>query len=69
MPKKYIVLPAHHVDNALRLPAMWAECVGDVKEAEEIAEKLAFKHAKAYTVLHVESTFKPEYSVKKENLV
>ena len=66
MPKKYIVLPAHHVDNALRLPAMWAECVGDVKEAEEIAKELAFKHAKAYTVLCVGSTFKPEYSVKKE---
>ena len=65
MPKKYIVLPAHHVDNALRLPAMWAECVGDVKEAEEIAKELAFKHAKAYTVLYVGSTFKPEYSVKK----
>ena len=65
MPKKYIVLPAHHVYNALRLPAMWAECVGDVKEAEEIAKELAFKHAKAYTVLYVGSTFKPEYSVKK----
>ena len=65
MPKKYIVLPAHHVDNALRLPAMWAECVGDVKEAEEIAKELAFKHSKAYTVLYVGSTFKPEYSVKK----
>jgi hypothetical protein len=44
---------------------MWAECVGDVKEAEEIAKELAFKHAKAYTVLYVVSTFKPEYSVKK----
>ena len=68
MPKKYIVLPAQHVNNALRLPAMWAECVGDVQEAEEIAKELASKHAKAYTVLHVGSTFKPEYSVKKEKL-
>ena len=66
MTKKYIVLPAHHVNNALRLPAMWAECVGDVQEAEEIAKDLAFKHAKAYTVLCVVSTFQPEYSVKKE---
>ena len=66
MAKKYIVLPTHHVDNALRLPAMWAECVGDVQEAEEIAKELAFKHAKAYTVLYVGATFKPEYSVNKE---
>ena len=66
MTKKYIVLPAHHVDNALRLPAMWVECVGDVKEAEEIAKELAFKHDKSYTVLYVVSTFKPEYSVKEE---
>ena len=63
---RYIVLPAQHVNNALRLPAMWAETIGDVKEAEEIAKELAFKHAKAYTVLYVGSTFKPEYSVKKE---
>ena len=67
MPKKYIVLPAHHVDNALRLPALWAECVVDVKEAEEIAKELAFKHAKAYTVLYVGATFKPETLAKKEN--
>ena len=66
MPKRYIVLPAHHVDNALRIPAIWAECVEGVKEAKEIAKELAFKHAKAYTVLYVESTFKPDYSVKKE---
>ena len=33
---------------------------------EEIAKELAFKHAKAYTVLYVGSTFKPEYSVNKE---
>ena len=65
MTKKCIVLPAHHVDNALRLPAMWVECVGDVKEAEKIAKELAFKHDKAYTVLCVVSTFQPEYSVKK----
>ena len=66
MTKKYIVLPAQHVNNALRLPAMWAECVGDVNEAEKIAKDLAFKHAKTYTVLYVGSTFKPDYSVKKE---
>ena len=65
MTKKYIVLPAQHVNNALRLPAVWAECVGDVNEAEEIAKELAFKHDKAYTVLCVVSTFKSEYSVKK----
>ncbi len=69
IPKKYIVLPAHHVDNALRLPAMWAECVGDIKEAEEIAKELALKHWKQYTVLSVESTFKPEKLAKKENFV
>ena len=34
---------------------------------EEIAKELAFKHAKAYTVLYVGSTFKPKYSVKKGN--
>ena len=68
IPKKYIVLPAHHVDNALRLPAMWAETIGDVKEAEEIAKELAFKHWKQYTVLSVVSTFNPEYSVKKGEL-
>ena len=66
MPKKYIVLPAHHVDNALRLPAMLAECVVDVKEAEEVAKELAFKHDKTYTVLYVVSTFQPECSVKKK---
>ena len=67
--KKYIVLPAHHVDNALRLPAMWAECVRDIKEAEEIAKELALKHLKQYTVLSVEATYKPETLAKKENLV
>ena len=69
MPKKYIVLPAHHVDNALRIPAMWAECVEDVKEAEEIAKKLALKHWKQYTVLSIETMFKPEKLAKKETLV
>ena len=65
MPKKYIVLPAHHVDNTLRLPAMWAETIGDVEEAEQEAKKLALKHWKQYTVLSVEATFKPEKLAKK----
>ena len=63
--KKFIVVPTSQIEQSLRIPALWAETIGDVKEAEEIAEKLAFKHAKAYTVLSVVSTFNPEYSVKK----
>ena len=62
---KFLIIPVEHYENNVRVPAMWAECVGDVKEAEEIAKELAFKHAKAYTVLYVGSTFQPEYSVKK----
>ena len=65
--KKFIVVPTSQIEQALRIPALWAETIGDVKEAEEIAKELAFKHAKAYTVLYVGSTFKPEYSVKKED--
>ena len=62
---KFLIIPVEHYENNVRVPAMWAECVVDVKEAEEIAKELAFKHAKAYTVLSVVSMFKPEYSVKK----
>ena len=64
---KFIVVPTSQIDNALRLPAMWAECVEDVKEAEEIAKELALKHAKAYTVLYVGATFKPETVAKEAN--
>ena len=64
--KKFIVVPTSQIEQSLRIPALWAETIGDVKEAEQEAKKLALKHAKAYTVLYVGSTFKPEYSVKKE---
>ena len=63
--KKFIVVPTLQIEQSLRIPALWAETISDVKEAEQEAKKLAFKHAKAYTVLSVESTFNPEYSVKK----
>lgn len=62
---KFLIIPVEHYKSNVRVPAMWAECVGDVKQAEGIAKELATKHAKAYTVLAVGSTFKPEYSVKK----
>lgn len=62
---KFLIIPVERYENNVRLPAMWAECVWDVKEAEEIAKQLATKHAKEYTVLSVVSTFQPEYSVKK----
>ena len=63
--KKFIVVPTSQIEQSLRIPALWAETIGDVKEAEQEAEKLALKHWKQYTVLSVVSTFKPEYSVKK----
>jgi hypothetical protein len=66
--KKFIVVPTSQIEQALRIPALWAETIGDVKEAEEIAKELALKHAKAYTVLYVVSTFKTETLVKKEDL-
>ena len=65
--KKFIVVPTSQIGQALRIPAIWAETIGDVKEAEQEAEKLALKHWKQYTVLSVESTFKPETLAKKEN--
>ena len=64
--KKFIVVPTSQIEQSLRIPALWAETIGDVKEAEQEAKELAFKHSKAYKVLSVVATFKPEYSVKKE---
>ncbi len=69
MAEKYIVVPTSQIEQALRIPALWAETIGDVKEAEQEAKKLALKHLKQYTVLSVEATFKPETLAKKENLV
>ena len=66
--KKFIVVPTSQIEQALRIPALWAETIGDVKEAEQEAKKLALKHWKQYTVLSVGSMFKPKYSVKKEDL-
>ena len=66
IPKKYIVVPTSQIEQALRIPALWAETIGDVKEAEQEAEKLALKHWKQYTVLSVGATFKPEKLAKKE---
>ena len=63
--KKFIVVPTSQIEQALRIPALWAETIGDVKEAEQEAKKLALKHLKQYTVLSVGATFKPQYSVKK----
>ncbi len=65
--KRYIVVPTLQIEQALRIPALWAETIGDVEEAEQEAEKLALKHWKQYTVLSVEATFKPEKLAKKEN--
>ena len=65
--KKFIVVPTSQIEQALRIPALWAETIGDVEEAEQEAKKLALKHLKQYTVLSVESTFKPETLAKKEN--
>ena len=67
--KKFIVVPTSQIGQALRIPALWAETIGDVKEAEQEAKKLALKHWKQYTVLSVEATFKPETLAKKGNLV
>ena len=49
--KKFIVVPTSQIEQALRIPALWAETIGDVKEAEQEAKKLALKHWKQYTVL------------------
>ena len=65
--KKFIVVPTSQIEQALRIPALWAETIGDVEEAEQEAKKLALKHWKQYTVLSVEATFKPETLAKKEN--
>lgn len=35
---KFLIIPVERYENNVRLPAMWAECVWDVKEAEEIAK-------------------------------
>ena len=64
--KKFIVVPTSQIGQALRIPALWAETIGDVKEAEQEAKKLALKHLKQYTVLSVEATFMPETLAKKE---
>ena len=48
--KKFIVVPTSQIEQALRIPALWAETIGDVKEAEQEAKKLALKHWKQYTV-------------------
>ena len=48
-------------------PCSRTETIGDVKEAEQEAKKLALKHWKQYTVLSVDATFKPEKLAKKEN--
>ena len=59
-----------HHDYTLYLLANFGE-KGQGRSSKEyaisldMAKELAFKHAKAYTVLYVGSTFKPEYSVKK----
>lgn len=66
--KKFIVVPTSQIEQALRIPALWAETIGDVEEAEQEAKKLALKHLKQYTVLYVVATFKPETFAKKENL-
>ena len=65
--KKFIVVPTSQIEQALRIPALWAETIGDVKEAEQEAKKLALKHWKQYTVLSVEATFKPETVAKEVN--
>lgn len=65
--KKFIVVPTSQIEQALRIPALWVETIGDVKEAEQEAKKLALKHLKQYTVLSIEATFKPETLAKKEN--
>ena len=44
--KKFIVVPTLQIEQALRIPALWAETIGDVKEAEQEAKKLALKHLK-----------------------
>lgn len=62
--KKFIVVPTSQIEQAIRLPALWAETIGDAKEAEQEAKKLALKHCKQYTVLCVGSTFKPETVAK-----
>ncbi len=67
--KKFIVVSTLQIEQALRIPALWAETISDVEEAEQEAKKLALKHWKQYTVLSVEATFKPEKLAKKENLV
>ena len=64
---KFIVVHTSQIEQALRIPALWAETIGDVKEAEQEAEKLALKHLKQYTVLSVGATFKPETLAKKGN--
>ena len=64
---KFIVVPTSQIEQALRIPALWAETIGDVEEAEQEAKKLALKHWKQYTVLSIEATFKPEKLAKKEN--
>ena len=46
--KKFIVVPTSQIEQALRIPALWAETIGDVKEAEQEAKKLALKHWKQY---------------------
>ncbi len=68
MAEKFIVIPTLQIEQALRIPALWAETIGDVKEAEQEAKKLALKHWKQYTVLSVESTFKPEKLAKKKEI-
>ena len=65
--KKFIVVPTSQIEKALRIPALWAETIGDVKEAEQEAKKLALKHLKQYTVLSIEATFKPETLAKEVN--
>ena len=37
--KKFIVVPTSQIEQALRIPALWAETIGDAKEAEQEAKK------------------------------
>ena len=37
---KFLIIPVEHYENNVRVPAMWAECVVDVKEAEKLRKSL-----------------------------
>ena len=63
--EKYVVIPANHVENALRVPSMWAQGMS-LKDAETSAKELASRHGKRYTVMKVVSSFSPAYKVSKE---